>query len=381
VKKTFTAFVLLLAFTLISSSASAQGCPGCVVQDTLCTGIGWGEICTDSIATATEGAAYEQHVTFRFPTNYIVKGTDPIPGFPGGAFTWGMFLPANTFPYVSPIDTASVSSVNGLPMGLNWQTDSSANGNMYRPSSNPYGCLNICGNPDCSSAGPYTVEITLTMNVDMSGLFTQLGGGGFPFPIPSFSTPIDSTFPLPLEVLPSSLLVLDVTADTAVIDSGQSIDIDAAPGFSSYVWSTGDTTASITDTPTANTTYLVTATDSNGCAQQDSFAVQVLSIQDTTIIDTTDTSTTGIIDIQPKVVVYPNPGNGAFTLQLPAEIFGTKTDLVVYDIRGREVYRELIPANSADTKKKLFLQALGKGVYFLNLTSGKYNINSKLTIY
>lgn len=380
-KNIFTVLILCIGFSFLSLSAYAQGCPGCVIQDTLCTGGGFGEVCVDTIAPATEGTPYAEHLTFRMPSTYNVKSTDNVPGAP---FTWGMFLPANTFPYSAPIDTAYITSVTGLPLGLNWQSDSAANGNYYNPTVQPYGCIEVCGTPDCSSAGPYTFQITLTMNVDVSGLFAAAGGGGFPFPFPSIPFPIDSTFPVFVNVDPSSLLTLDVTSnDTAVIDSGESVVIDASPGFASYLWSNGDTTASIEPFPTDTTTYVCTATDSGGCAQQDSFTVYVQEVIDTTPpIDTTDT-TTGVlnINVQPRVQVYPNPGNGDFTVVMPAELVAMDTRLVVYDVRGRQVYTELVPQNSAGTNKKLHLQMLGKGVYFLQLSSGKYNINHKLTIY
>lgn len=52
-----------------------------------------------------------------------------------------------------------------------------------------------------------------------------------------------------------------------------------ATGGASYLWSpTGDTTASITVTPTATNWYYVEVTDANGCKARDSVRVQVLSL-------------------------------------------------------------------------------------------------------
>ena len=45
--------------------------------------------------------------------------------------------------------------------------------------------------------------------------------------------------------------------------------------MSSYNWSTGATTASITVSPTQTTTYTLTGVDANGCENQDDVTVTV----------------------------------------------------------------------------------------------------------
>ena len=49
----------------------------------------------------------------------------------------------------------------------------------------------------------------------------------------------------------------------------------SATGSTNYLWSTGDTDASITVTPTANTTYAVTVSDINGCSDTDDVMVSL----------------------------------------------------------------------------------------------------------
>ena len=58
------------------------------------------------------------------------------------------------------------------------------------------------------------------------------------------------------------------------ICEGKSVTLNAS-GASSYTWSTGATSASITQTPTSNTTYSVTGTNTNGCSASATATVTV----------------------------------------------------------------------------------------------------------
>jgi hypothetical protein len=57
------------------------------------------------------------------------------------------------------------------------------------------------------------------------------------------------------------------------LQCGQSTVTITATGGTSYIWSTSDMVASITVSPTVSTTYVVTATGSNGCAASDNIVV------------------------------------------------------------------------------------------------------------
>jgi Glycine rich protein/Secretion system C-terminal sorting domain/Ig-like domain CHU_C associated len=72
----------------------------------------------------------------------------------------------------------------------------------------------------------------------------------------------------------NSLPTVSVSASGSAVCIGSSISITASGG-TSYVWSTSDTTAVITQFPTTATTYSVLVTDANGCSNSDSISIGV----------------------------------------------------------------------------------------------------------
>lgn len=80
--------------------------------------------------------------------------------------------------------------------------------------------------------------------------------------------------------------VVSITG-SPVVCTGSPFTLTASAG-SSYLWSTGATTASITETITANQTYNVSVTDSNGCIGTDTLAVTVNPLP--TVLVSGDTS-------------------------------------------------------------------------------------------
>jgi large repetitive protein len=67
-----------------------------------------------------------------------------------------------------------------------------------------------------------------------------------------------------------------VISGPSAICAGNSVTLDAGPGFASYLWSTGATTRTITDTPSGfSAAYSVTVTDGNGCSNSASKTVAI----------------------------------------------------------------------------------------------------------
>ena len=143
------------------------------------------------------------------------------------------------------------------------------------------------------------------------------------------------------------LPTVSLGADT-IHTGSTSYMLDAGAGFSSYLWSTGETTQVITVNGVSDD-YCVTVTDANNCSNSDCTYLDFM-------VGITGT------DLQHIVVITPNPSAGNISILFPAASdFRT---IHVIDNAGR-----LILSNSVSGLKKqeLDLGDLAKGVYFLRL--------------
>lgn len=368
-----TMFKALWALVLVLPALAAQAqttCPGCVTQTANCpAGTQEVQLCGPASIAATSGDTVSETVTFALPVSFVIRQGDPfplipsIPGFP--PFTAPFDI--NVF-----VDTVFLTSVTGLPAGLSWESDSAANGNFYLSYVYQYGCVNFCGNVDCGLSGTYTA----TLNFDFKTVFTtsdpqfqalinQFAGSGTPT-----SGSIDVTF----NIDPSTNLVLDLTTSgpSAVIDSGETITLNATTGFDSYLWSTGDATPSVNLTPTATTVYTVTATDAFGCQQTDNLEVEVLAVEDSIPDDTTGIANIGYNDA--RLQIYPNPAKGSFQIVLVQ--LSNDSYAEVMDITGKRVWSQ--PLQSLNNSITLDAP---KGLYIVKVVSGNTIMTRKLLIH
>ncbi|MFH1322112.1 MAG: FG-GAP-like repeat-containing protein [Bacteroidota bacterium] len=96
------------------------------------------------------------------------------------------------------------------------------------------------------------------------------------------------------------LPVVDLGADTTICN-GCSLTLDAGSGFTSYSWSTGDTTQTITVNTTD--TYSVTVIDNNGCSANDMVMVTVSAAGPLANVSGIDVNCNGICDGEAIVTV------------------------------------------------------------------------------
>ncbi len=106
---------------------------------------------------------------------------------------------------------------------------------------------------DLSATGTYNLYASTNLSGDINANNTD--------------TLVISTFGYPTVTL---------TSDTTVC-SGQNVDLTVSGGIS-YLWNTTDTIDTISVSPMATTTYIVTVTDTNSCSTIDSTTVNVQSI-------------------------------------------------------------------------------------------------------
>ena len=158
--------------------------------------------------------------------------------------------------------------------------------------------------------------------------------------------------------------VVDLGQDTIIILSGQSVSISAGPGFTSYLWSTAETTSSIN----VNTqgTYNIQVTDLNGCTGFDEVFVSII----------TDVNT---ISGKALLEVYPNPAREQLTIKL--QEFSSKTLILkLHSIDGKIIISEEIKSMNSQFTKTLSLSGIVAGVYFLVIENNEYFARVKVLV-
>lgn len=153
---------------------------------------------------------------------------------------------------------------------------------------------------------------------------------------------------------------IGVSAVQDTICVGNSTGITASGGIS-YNWSPGTGLSSTTNTtvvanPTITTTYTVTGTDNNGCAN--TAAIQIIVNGCTGLISTAGNMQLG---------VYPNPNHGSFVVNIPPG--KVEYQLEMFNAIGELVYKDKLQAQSDPVKKIITLAPENKGVYLLNINS------------
>lgn len=152
-----------------------------------------------------------------------------------------------------------------------------------------------------------------------------------------------------LELKTKPLPTIRCTNDT-IIKYGDSIQLTAS-GADTYLWSTGDTTATITVAPEKEQTYTVTGFSRTGCSAYD---IVIVSVDQTVALR-----------------LYPNPARDKTTVNM-FEL----DEVNLYDLYGKRVIH--IDANRHATEVNL--SQLPSGVYIVQAKRLKNNYYDKLIV-
>ncbi len=144
-------------------------------------------------------------------------------------------------------------------------------------------------------------------------------------------------------------LIVDLGADTIIIEQGGTVDLDAGNPGEVFYWSTGETTQLIN---VSEGTYTVTVTGSNGC---ETTATVVVEFR------------VGINSVQASTNVYnlyPNPANNHFRIESQEEIIAS---VQLFNSIGQQVAFFNVDALSA----QFDANELAEGYYFVKVINSK----------
>ncbi|MDI9341660.1 MAG: SBBP repeat-containing protein [Sediminibacterium sp.] len=144
---------------------------------------------------------------------------------------------------------------------------------------------------------------------------------------------------------------VSVSTSNMLICNGQTATL-SANGATTYTWNTNANTTVIAVSPTVTTTYTVSGTNAQGCSAN-------------AIITQSVDACMGIANnfSGPKAnfIIYPNPGNGIFNIELQVSTPIHLTIIEVTDVLGRVILTDKV--NAGDYQLNLSNQI--NGIYFV----------------
>ncbi len=148
-RNNYTGLFFIFFLLLMGTTAAQTGCPGCEIvlpdlpEDTIYIG---------SLPNGTAQAPYSADLGFRLP-----KTTTPVAAS-------GVAVPPGL-----NISSITITGVNGMPPGLNWEADETE----FAVQDTTDGCVRICGTP--LVAGEYLILVQLDASLGIFSQGTEVG--------------------------------------------------------------------------------------------------------------------------------------------------------------------------------------------------------------
>jgi len=167
--------------------------------------------------------------------------------------------------------------------------------------------------------------------------------------------------------------------DDVTIDVGDSVMLGGMPagtggtGILNYYWDPPKyiNHAAIpnpTVAPPGNITYTLLVSDEHGCYVSDDIFITVIG-------------GTGLADYNTEghSLIYPNPGNGSFTLEIPDDLSG-EINVEVISMSGLVLHHEIIPRDIVPGSVEIDLTRLQRGNYILRLAGDNKKVTHQIIL-
>ncbi|MCF8297472.1 MAG: T9SS type A sorting domain-containing protein [Saprospiraceae bacterium] len=145
----------------------------------------------------------------------------------------------------------------------------------------------------------------------------------------------------------------------------ESIVLDAGQGFSSYLWSTGETTQTIVIDSTGigigTKLFYVIVEDSLGCEARDSIIIKINPC-DIFVAENFN---------EPRIIVFPNPTTGKLNIRIENNDI-EEYKLCLYNSMGKLVYCKELRMTKNITEHLIDLTLYPKGIYFVRFENRNF---------
>ncbi len=177
------------------------------------------------------------------------------------------------------------------------------------------------------------------------------------------STGADSLVEIHLFVHPKP--AVDLGDDQSVVVDSE-VTLTSNLDFAEYMWSTSETSKSITITESLVGThdYWLEVTDVNGCVNSDTVTI---SFEQPMNIDLTESG---------GLLVHPNPTSGQLNIELPESLGSSPVRIELFTISGMKVYSKEL--NDAMRAESIDLKHIPKGLYLLKIESVSFHRSVKV---